>query len=124
TPLHSACFRGHMNIIKLLLEQGADVNALGKCCGTPLHAACSGGDIDIVDLLLQKGADMHLQLGHSEDFKGFGDPATPLHFACYVELLLQKDVDLQVAVQSKSLYTALHFASMQGHSDVVKLLLE
>ncbi|KIJ10372.1 hypothetical protein PAXINDRAFT_86141 [Paxillus involutus ATCC 200175] len=76
---------------------------------------------------------MHLQLEafkHSKDSEGFRDLATPLHFACYnghttiVELLLQKDVDLQVAVQSKSLNTALHFASMEGHPDVVKLLLE
>ncbi|KIK74039.1 hypothetical protein PAXRUDRAFT_117463, partial [Paxillus rubicundulus Ve08.2h10] len=53
-----------------------------------------------------------------------------LHLACYyghtsiVELLLQNDVDLQVAAQSKFLNTALHFASSQGHLDVVKLLIK
>ncbi|KIK72431.1 hypothetical protein PAXRUDRAFT_53002, partial [Paxillus rubicundulus Ve08.2h10] len=58
------------------------------------------------------------------------DPATALHLACYygrttiVELLLRKDVDLQVAAQSKLLNTALHFASSQGHIDVVTLLIK
>ncbi|KIK74387.1 hypothetical protein PAXRUDRAFT_51670, partial [Paxillus rubicundulus Ve08.2h10] len=57
------------------------------------------------------------------------DPATTLHFACYyghttiAELLLRKDVNLQVAAQSQFLNTALHFASSQGHLDVVKLLI-
>ncbi|KIK79738.1 hypothetical protein PAXRUDRAFT_160479, partial [Paxillus rubicundulus Ve08.2h10] len=58
------------------------------------------------------------------------DPATALHLACcyghttIVELLLRKDVNLQVAAQSKSLNTALHFASSRGHLDVVKLLIK
>ncbi|KIJ05900.1 hypothetical protein PAXINDRAFT_20873 [Paxillus involutus ATCC 200175] len=72
------------------------------------------------------GADINLQAEHEDSEDSF----TPLHTACYcvhaatVELLLQKDMDLQVAARGKSFNTALHFASGQGHLDVVKLLLE
>lgn len=57
TPLHEAAVRGEPEIAKLLLEHGADVNALGgQHQITPLHAAAAGGHLETVKLLLEAGA--------------------------------------------------------------------
>ncbi|RMD76258.1 MAG: ankyrin repeat domain-containing protein [Lentisphaerae bacterium] len=48
-----------LEIVKLLLAHGADINACiqpGKDAWTPLHQACTEGLKDVVEFLLQKGA--------------------------------------------------------------------
>ena len=60
TPLHCACWKGHLEAVTLLLERGADYAALrtgGHYGTTPLHAAAHGNQRDIVRLLLDHGAD-------------------------------------------------------------------
>ena len=54
TPLHRACGSSRLEVAQLLLESGADVNALGRAAETPLHLADS---IQMVRLLLLHGAD-------------------------------------------------------------------
>lgn len=41
TPLHEACIRGHHEVVKILLEAGADINAQGLDQDSPLHDAVS-----------------------------------------------------------------------------------
>jgi ankyrin repeat protein len=57
TPLHCAVAYGHEAVVRLLIQNGADVNALAKRSGSPLHQAVRRGDINIVDILLEKGAE-------------------------------------------------------------------
>jgi hypothetical protein len=59
TPLMWACRRSYVDVVRLLLEHGADVNAKDEYKATPLHfAACPGiGNADIVRLLIDAGAD-------------------------------------------------------------------
>ncbi|KAJ7445338.1 ankyrin repeat-containing domain protein [Mycena latifolia] len=56
--------QGHSEIICLLLERGAYVDAQCGIYGSALQAACSGGHANHVRLLLEKGADVNLQGGH------------------------------------------------------------
>lgn len=44
-------------IHRLLLDGGADPNAVDEDKDTPLHYACSSGNVEIISLLLAKGAD-------------------------------------------------------------------
>lgn len=47
--------------VKLLLENGADVNARGWYYKTPLHLASSLGYLEVSRLLIEHGADINAQ---------------------------------------------------------------
>lgn len=59
TPLCWAAFSGHAEIIELLIESGADVNAKNRDAGTALHGAAFLGQAEAAALLIQNGADTH-----------------------------------------------------------------
>ena len=54
--LRGASSNGHEKIVRLLLENGADVNMQGPGCKSALQAASSNGHENIVRLLLENGA--------------------------------------------------------------------
>jgi ankyrin repeat protein len=56
TPLHTAAFCGHKDVVELLLAKGAKVNAKDNGGETPLHWAATEGNKDVVELFLAKGA--------------------------------------------------------------------
>ena len=56
-PLGAAAQRGHRNIVRLLLGNGADPNMKDSTGLTALHAACLAGDAAIAEALLHFGAD-------------------------------------------------------------------
>ena len=57
----SACQNGHVDIAKLLLEEGAQVDLQKKSGWSALMSACQNGHIDVAQLLLEKGAQVNLQ---------------------------------------------------------------
>ena len=61
TPLHYAATGGHLEIIRLLLEQHAYIDAESPNGSTPLMMAARYGSIDAVKLLLEEGADPTLK---------------------------------------------------------------
>ena len=61
TLLATAALMGYTEIVTLLLEHGADVNARSRDDGTALHAAAFLGRTETVKLLLAKGADTTLR---------------------------------------------------------------
>lgn len=60
TPLHHAASGGHVETARLLLEHGADVNAMTlEFCGmTPLHCAAEQGHLETAKTLVEHGADI------------------------------------------------------------------
>ncbi|MDQ7055090.1 MAG: ankyrin repeat domain-containing protein [Persephonella sp.] len=71
-PLHVAVKEGDAELVKYLLEKGADPNGKGAFGETPLHIAVDRGYLDIVQLLLERGADPNAQSNEGN---------TPLHMA-------------------------------------------
>lgn len=57
-PLWCAAAAGHLNIVKLLVKEGAVVNSTTKTNSTPLRAACFDGHYEIVKYLVEHGAGM------------------------------------------------------------------
>ena len=119
TPLLKASQMGHKDVVKLLLDKGADPNKAGRLLGTPLHVGAKGGYRDVVQLLLDRGADLESKDKWEQ---------TPLHKAVIeghkhvVQLFLDRGADPNMADENGS--TPLHNAEGESCRDVVQLLLD
>jgi len=117
-PLHTAARLGRVNVVRLLLEKGANVDARNDWGVTPLHQAATEGRVGVVRLLLEKGADVDARAS-------FG--VTPLLFAAsrghvdVVRLLLEKGADVN-AREVVFGHTPLDMARRGDHRDIVALL--
>ncbi|TPI67539.1 c-type cytochrome [Mesorhizobium sp. B3-1-3] len=116
TALYIACEGGNVEIAKLLIDRGADVNMPVSWQRTPLYAANNGGYPDIVKLLLDNGADPN-QVAKSQ---------TPLHVAaekgclrCVIHLV---DAGADVNALTSNGNPPIHLAKLGGHEDVVAYL--
>ncbi len=58
TPLHVALDMGHVDIARLLLKHGADMNSRDNSRNTPLHLASEYGHLETVRLLVERGANI------------------------------------------------------------------
>ena len=126
TPLWKACYEGHVDAARLLLEKGAEVDKANEWGGTPLYAACWKGHVDAARLLLDKGAEVDRANKYLNKFC-----VTPLHIACQnghveaVRLLLDNGAAVdRVDRADKYGVTPLYIACDDGHVDVVRLLLD
>jgi ankyrin repeat protein len=63
TALHMASGNGYIEIVKLLIDHGAEMDAQGRWSGDALQAASYCGDIEIVEFLIEHGADVNAQGG-------------------------------------------------------------
>ena len=59
TPLHFAAENGQKEVAVILIDKGADVNAMAKWDRTPLHGAAKTGRPVIVKLLIEAGANLN-----------------------------------------------------------------
>ncbi|KAL4234964.1 hypothetical protein ACF0H5_006605 [Mactra antiquata] len=58
TALHQCCIDDSEELLKILLEFGANVNARDSEMWTPLHAAATCGHVHLCKLLIDKGAEL------------------------------------------------------------------
>jgi len=124
TPLHIAAGHGHFDIVKILVENGANVNAKDLMGFTPLHSAIMGNHLAIVKFLIENGADINAK---AENELPGGTGWTPLHLAAssgnldIVKYLIDHGAD--VNAKDDVWFTPLHEAARFGHSSVVELLI-
>ena len=114
--LYSACFYGHLEVVKILLFHGADPNE--ECLGlSVLEKASWEGHIEIVKLLLENGADPNWnKRGRSVLEKASWEGHIEI-----VKLLLENGADPNWNKRGRSV---LDEASWKGHIEIVRLLLE
>lgn len=122
TALQVACSRSRYEIVDLLLDQGADINApmdpSSTVASTALKAAAYEGDEKLIRLLLKRGADVN-----GEDDSG----NTALQEACrmghdgVIELLLKSGASINA--RGGWYGSALQAATCTGREAIARLLL-
>ncbi|CAG8098795.1 unnamed protein product [Penicillium olsonii] len=120
TALEKACYAGSIDVVKSLLDRGADIHARGSskfCENGALLNACLGGNFDVAEILLGRGA----QVDRPEHSR-----KTPLLAACMrgnvdlVKLLVEKGADVNRGGDQTPLELVCHFNSIE----MARILLE
>ncbi len=119
TPLHFACFFSKPEIVYLLLQRGADPNAVARNSMkvTPLHSATAARHLPIVKLLLTHGGSPNVR-----QQAGW----TPLHSAAQhgdkglVQLLLEHGADHVARSEDGTMPAQL--AHKNGHEVIAALI--
>ena len=118
TALWVAAANGHLAVVRLLIEQNAEVDARTSTNSTPLRAAASDGHLDIVRCLVENGADVNARTILR---------STPLMLTCYrgqidvASYLVENGADIHL--EDRIGDTSLHYAARKGHVEVVGKLL-
>ena len=60
TPLSWAALGRQIDVVELLIQKGADINAGNNDGNTPLHTAAFLGEYEIAELLIENGADVNV----------------------------------------------------------------
>ncbi len=115
TFLHTLIRKDNKEIVELLINHGADVNAKDDDDRTPLHNAVWAENKEIVELLINHDADVN-----AKDDRDY----TPLHSAVsrenkeVLKLLINHGAD--VNAKNKKGYTPLHYAVLELHYAVLE----
>jgi ankyrin repeat protein len=119
TALHLACRRGHVEVVYVLLDSGADAEALDKHKSSPLHEASQGGHAELVRILLDRGVDTKSKnyAGHPPVFLALMGGHVPV-----VKVFIEFGVD--IGIDGMDEWTPLHRALFEGNIEVTRGLLE
>ena len=64
TPLHIACGTGCFDIMKLLIDRGADKETMNTSGFRPIHCAAEGGHLKSIQMLIAAGVDIDSLTAH------------------------------------------------------------
>lgn len=127
TPLHKAAELGDLNLVKLMLRKGAEVDATNYDFGTPIIVAVKNHNFEVVQELIRNGAELNNCIMTPRK-------VTPLHTAAeegfldIVELLIDAGakVDTEMYCSSSQFggNTQLFLAALRGHTAICELLLQ
>ena len=121
TPLHLACACGYIDIVKLLMSNGADMYKRDCYNNTAFHRAIIKGHVDVVDYFITN----HLYHTREKGYQG----RSPLHLACCLgNTTLVNDLVLkchfsEIAVGDASTLTPLHLAVLYNQIAVAEQLI-
>jgi ankyrin repeat protein len=133
TPLLAAAIANDLDMVRLFIEKGVDVNAATGHGDTPIQFAASAGNLAMVKLLLAKGADVNAAT--TDALKVRKGPIALNHLTALMNAapygtpeLLKTLIDAGAQVNAKDIrdMTPLMLAvsSETQNPDVVRLLLE
>jgi ankyrin repeat protein len=118
-PLIIAAYLGHTDIVKCLLEAGADVSVVDPHMkATALHAAAYAGNTDAAHLLIE----YHIDIDKQGPYNGY----TALHDAIWqnnietARTLIEAGANINI--KSNRGETPLEFAKSRNHRELVALI--
>ena len=135
TALHYASEHNHIDITKILIENGAIVDDRDVFGQTPLHIAVMNGHPKIVKLLIEKGADPHAKdaklrtalhkvLDYSKESRYFVRYC-PILAVEICEILFKNEIDINAKDRDDE-NTALHLALIndgQANEEIIQVIL-
>jgi ankyrin repeat protein len=136
TPLlHISANGGNIGVVKVLLDNGADINQRGAYGELALHWAATKGRIDVVGLLLDAGSEINIaavkQRGDidlivEEEVNPVAEELKSLEQTEAQIKATRAGSGLQVMGRPRVVFaigdTSLHSAAQWGHNEIVKLL--
>jgi ankyrin repeat protein len=119
TALSCAVISGSSQAVAVIVQHGADVNAVDDCGMTVLKEACMHNQIDVVRYLIQEGADVNAADSES-------------HCALYVAVMSNNTMLAQLLLDHGALInrtdasgqTVMFMATHEGHVSMMELLAE
>lgn len=109
-----------LEMVSILLEAGADINAQNAQGATVLNIAAEKGSVELVQLLLDAGAMVGIQTYHPVHFETALSSAAQNGHITIVGRLLEKTS--RTYESARSLERALRNAVRKGHGEIVKQL--
>jgi ankyrin repeat protein len=117
--LAQAVKNGHLAIVRLLIDKGADVSIRTRAANTLLMLAVLSKNPDMVELLLTRASDVNAQ-------DNVGDTALMLAAGSaqndVVEMLIEAGADLQL--RNKEDLNAFQIANNSGHEETAEIIRE
>ena len=117
---HRATANEHTDMVQVLIDAGADIDAKDNDGWSPLHYACKFELLDIVKMLTRAGAGMRATTDDGETClmlaARYGDTET----VCYLMSL----PEVELNQQDTNSFTALQHAVEEYDTDVVQLLID
>ena len=125
--MHIAFQENHLEIVKLLIYSGANIENKTKEGATPLHIASLNGHLAIVKHLISSGANIQNKTNHK---------ITPLHIACkkkHIEIVKylishgacpMRVTDFGTTLFDELLYAALHDKLFDPSDDTICIFYE
>lgn len=117
SPLHYACKLGNIEIIQLLLGNGADINLINNSGKSPIYYACKHGNIELIKYLIEHGAN-------------FNDISIINHL---INAIDNNDIELlkyyiehgaNINEEDSNGYSLLMYSCMNNKYDMVKYLID
>ena len=119
TALIEASFRGDINMVKMLFDAGADLDAQDTYGDTALMACAGFGQVDIANLLVKAGANVDAQKPNETTALMIASRIGDLEI---VKLLLEAKANPNLGYGSGP--TALDLAKREGHLKIIEKLQE
>lgn len=119
--LQSAACSGNKEIVQVLLDKGADVNAEGGKYGNALQAAAANGHKETVKKLLSQNASPKIE-SRAIDGSSLLHAAVASGNREILTALLDAGAKVHISAENTSKQTPLHLAVISGDLQIVELL--